>query len=122
MDGDKMLAIFITCHLLGMASTVFNPIMYGYKNEHMRRDLITIVNKVLKRCGVRFYTDGGDPDGGAGGAGGPGGALKTGEHAIVGEEENATATAAGIGLGPMSDGEAQVMLGPALGEERKDIH
>ena len=106
MDGETMLAIFISCHLIGMASTVFNPIMYGYKNEPMRRDLIIILNKILRKCGAKFYTDNGAPP--------PGQSFKTGEQALGGEDD---ATMAGIGLGMQQNGDAEAMLGPQLSKE-----
>ena len=42
MDSDTMITIFICCHLIGMASTVFNPVMYGYRNEHLRHDALQV--------------------------------------------------------------------------------
>ena len=42
MDSETMITIFICCHLIGMASTVFNPVMYGYRNEHLRHDALQV--------------------------------------------------------------------------------
>ena len=42
MDGETMIKLFICCHLMGMASTVFNPIMYGYRNEQLRHDAFRV--------------------------------------------------------------------------------
>ena len=42
MDSETMITIYICCHLIGMASTVFNPVMYGYRNEHLRHDALQV--------------------------------------------------------------------------------
>ena len=36
-DIEVVTIVFMTCHLIGMASTFVNPIIYGYSNKNIRR-------------------------------------------------------------------------------------
>jgi hypothetical protein len=69
VNSDVMLSLFMCCHLIGMASTIFNPLIYSYRNEHMRVEIGRMVATIL-----HFF--GGPPSSGNG----TGPSLMTGAH------------------------------------------
>ena len=45
-DPQTVLIIFFVCHLIGLCSTLFNPIVYCYWNEGFKREFLAIVRGV----------------------------------------------------------------------------
>jgi len=37
-DEEKMLIIYTVAHLIGMSSACLNPLLYGWSNEHFRKE------------------------------------------------------------------------------------
>ena len=36
-DPESIGMVFVSCHLIGMSSACFNPIIYGFRNKHVRQ-------------------------------------------------------------------------------------
>ena len=49
--------IFLSCHLLGMLSATVNPIIYGYKNKHIRQGKKLVLKKTLYTLYITKYYD-----------------------------------------------------------------
>ncbi len=48
-DADRMLTVYISCHLISMCSSIFNPVVYGCRNELLRKNVARMFGKVLRR-------------------------------------------------------------------------
>ena len=51
-DPQTVLIIFFVCHLIGLCSTLFNPIVYCYWNEGFKREFWAIVTGLKTRAKV----------------------------------------------------------------------
>ena len=50
VSGESMSITFMSCHLVGMSSTIINPILYGYTQEHIMKGNIAILSTCLYIC------------------------------------------------------------------------
>lgn len=50
-DTRYFYTVFGACHIIAMSSACFNPILYGWLNTNLRRELLEFVPSFLKRLG-----------------------------------------------------------------------
>ncbi|CAP34742.2 Protein CBR-NPR-10 [Caenorhabditis briggsae] len=58
-DQDYLFGII--SHCISMASTIVNPFLYGYCNEHFRAAFVTLWDSVKTACGMRRVSPGNNP-------------------------------------------------------------
>ena len=51
---ERMIIIFMACHVIGMSSTCINPIIYGYFHEHIREGMHIYLTTVIAISTISF--------------------------------------------------------------------
>ncbi|XP_055929814.1 neuropeptide F receptor-like [Argiope bruennichi] len=46
MSGENLYTAFLVCHIIAMTSTTTNPILYGWFNSNIRREIISVKDKI----------------------------------------------------------------------------